>query len=103
MKGKIMSHLFLSMILIFVTCAWSQITLSGKVTCQSGAAIPGVAVLLEGKGVSVNTDGQGNYQFGSTMVSFGQSLLATSRLAFSGNGSLRFSLDKGQPVECEVY
>lgn len=41
--------------------AWSQHTVSGKVTAEDGLALPGVNVLVEGTSVGTTTDADGKY------------------------------------------
>lgn len=56
--------LLLSMVFSFVCAfsAWAQRTVSGKVTDDSGAGLPGVNVVIKGTTTGVTTDLDGNFQ-----------------------------------------
>ncbi|MGN1220869.1 MAG: carboxypeptidase-like regulatory domain-containing protein, partial [Candidatus Cryptobacteroides sp.] len=51
----------LTMLCISVGTAYAQTRLSGKVTDESGQALPGVAVLVSGTTTGTMTDDNGNY------------------------------------------
>lgn len=75
---KKMKYLYLiPVFLTFVTSVWAQgIIVNGKVTGETGEALPGVTVLLKGTTTGTATDASGNYVFnvpnanGTLVVSF---------------------------------
>lgn len=49
------------MVCSFVNLSFAQINVSGKVTDESGAALPGAGVMIVGSTIGTVTDGSGNY------------------------------------------
>ena len=54
--------LLIVLLLAFATTSWSQVVVSGVVTDEEKASLPGVSIIIKGTTIGVVTDIDGNYK-----------------------------------------
>ncbi len=92
--------LLLGTLLLATHIAWSQKTVSGKVTdAKLGTPLPGVSVIVKGTNSGTVTDASGNYQLSvpenaNTLI-FSSLGFGTQEVAISGS-TLNINLEEGQ-------
>jgi len=77
-RGK--SSLLLSIFSMMVICTAAQVTISGKVTDETGKPAPNITILIKGTARGSSTDNDGNYHLSAALKP------GTYTLAFSGVG-----------------
>ncbi|MCW3463142.1 SusC/RagA family TonB-linked outer membrane protein [Chitinophaga nivalis] len=81
-----MARCSLFLLFLFFNClataAWAQVKITGKVTDEGGAPLPGITVAIRSTKVGTQTDGEGRYTF-NTPLQPGSYTLAFSGIGFS--------------------
>ena len=93
------SSLLLSVFSMVVICAAAQVTISGKVTDETGKPLPGITIQVKGSTQGNATDNNGNYRLtaalkaGNYTVAFSGVGYETNTAALSIGSSLTYTLD----------
>ena len=91
MKGFIRITTALAALLMLALPALAQSSLQGKVTDASGAALPGVTVMIKGTSVGTMTGADGTYSMKASkgdVIEFSCLGLGTQEFTFDGSGSI---------------
>ncbi|MBC6990676.1 TonB-dependent receptor [Hymenobacter sp. BT491] len=106
MKKRILFPLVLLLVLISMSQAWAQnLTVTGRVTGASGAALPGVTVLQRGTTNGTSTDGEGRYSIavpGTATLVFSAVGQVSQQIAVNGRTNLDVRLSESQSELNEV-
>jgi TonB-linked SusC/RagA family outer membrane protein len=97
LKNKILKYLHLLLFLLTISVAMAQDknSLTGVVTDEAGAPLPGVNVTIEGKSIGTTTDFDGNYSINvndEDILVFSYLGFLTSTVQYSGQSSLDVTL-----------
>ncbi|MFT3935860.1 MAG: SusC/RagA family TonB-linked outer membrane protein [Chitinophagaceae bacterium] len=79
MRGK--AILLLCFFSLMAICAAAQVTISGKVTDETNAALPNITVLVKGTSKGVTTDNDGNYRL-TTALKPGDHIIVISGVGY---------------------
>jgi len=100
-----MKHLTLvfAMMLMCISIAFAQRTVSGTVTDESGSPLPFANVFVEGTTVGTTTDIDGNYTLkvpeGGTTLVVAYTGYGDMKLALSDSNSLNFTMSEGELLD----
>ena len=91
--------LLLTIFSMLVICASAQVTISGKVTDETGKTLPGITVLVSGTSKGSTTDASGNYRLpaalkpGDYVISFSGIGYEAKTAALTVGSALTYTLD----------